>query len=134
MRQMIHLFTIVLLVTGPVAGCSAADDQVPAEHADDHEHLEAQPPGSADEVPLYDNLGEYHRSIDTDLELAQAYFDQGLRLQYAFNHAEAIRSYREAVRLDPTCAMWTRRPAPKPGRRSRPPGSWLPTDRRQSRR
>ena len=56
-------------------------------------------------VPLYDNLGEYHRSIDTGVELAQSYFDQGLRLQYAFNHAEAIRSYREAVRLDPECAM-----------------------------
>jgi tetratricopeptide (TPR) repeat protein len=36
---------------------------------------------------------------------AQAYFDQGLRLYYGFNHAEAVRSFREAQRLDPNCAM-----------------------------
>ncbi|MEJ2481824.1 MAG: tetratricopeptide repeat protein [Gemmatimonadota bacterium] len=60
---------------------------------------------AADSVPLYDNLGSYHRPVNTGIERAQAYFDQGLRLQYAFNHAEAIRSYEEAVRLDPGCAM-----------------------------
>jgi tetratricopeptide (TPR) repeat protein len=60
---------------------------------------------SMDSVPLYDNLGDYHREILTSVDLAQAYFDQGLRLQYAFNHAEAIRSYERAVGLDPDCAM-----------------------------
>ncbi len=105
MRHMIRLLAVGFLVSGSLSGCSADDDQVPAEGADDHEHAEAQSSAAADGVPLYDNLGEYHRTIDTQLELAQAYFDQGLRLQYAFNHAEAIRSYREAVRLDPTCAM-----------------------------
>jgi hypothetical protein len=29
-------------------------------------------------------------------QLAQRYFDQGLRLTYAFNHAEAMRAFREA--------------------------------------
>ena len=33
------------------------------------------------------------------------YFDQGVRLLFGFNHAEAIRSFREAARLDPNCAM-----------------------------
>ena len=105
MHQMIRLLAVALLAAGLLSGCSAADDQVSAESAADHEHAEAQSSAAADGVPLYDNLGEYHRTIDTELETAQAYFDQGLRLQYAFNHAEAIRSYREAVRLDPTCAM-----------------------------
>ena len=36
---------------------------------------------------------------------AQRYFDQGLRLIYAFNHDEAIRAFQEAARLDPDCAM-----------------------------
>ncbi|HSH45455.1 MAG TPA: hypothetical protein VK966_06350, partial [Longimicrobiales bacterium] len=36
---------------------------------------------------------------------AQRYFDQGMRLYYAFNHAEAIRAFDEAARLDPECAM-----------------------------
>jgi tetratricopeptide (TPR) repeat protein len=58
-----------------------------------------------DPVPLYDNLGRYRHEITTSVPLAQRYFDQGLRLVYAFNHAEAIRAFREASRLDPACAM-----------------------------
>lgn len=56
-------------------------------------------------VPLYDDLGDHHYAITTDTPLAQGYFDQGLRLYYAFNHAEAIRAFNEAARLDPECAM-----------------------------
>ncbi len=56
-------------------------------------------------VPLYDDLGSHHRAITTATENAQAYFDQGLRLQYAFNHPEAVRSYEYALELDPDCAM-----------------------------
>jgi tetratricopeptide (TPR) repeat protein len=58
-----------------------------------------------DSVPLYDGLGDHRRPVATRSEAAQAYFDQGLRLQYAFNHEEAIRSYEEALRHDPGCAM-----------------------------
>jgi tetratricopeptide (TPR) repeat protein len=58
-----------------------------------------------DAVPLYDDLGDYHWEVTTRVPLAQRYFDQGLRLYYAFNHAEAIRAFREAQRLDPQCAM-----------------------------
>jgi tetratricopeptide (TPR) repeat protein len=56
-------------------------------------------------VPLYDNLGSHHYEITTEAPLAQRYFDQGLRLYYAFNHAEAIRAFDEATRIDPNCAM-----------------------------
>jgi tetratricopeptide (TPR) repeat protein len=58
-----------------------------------------------DTVPLYTDLGNYHAAITTSVPLAQQYFDQGLRLTYGFNHAEAIRAYREAARLDPKCAI-----------------------------
>ncbi|SCZ67605.1 tetratricopeptide repeat protein [Thiohalomonas denitrificans] len=61
--------------------------------------------GQGDEAPLYDDLGDHHYAITTDVPKAQAYFDQGLRLYYAFNHAESIRAFREAQRLDPRCAM-----------------------------
>jgi tetratricopeptide (TPR) repeat protein len=60
---------------------------------------------SADSVPLYTDLGTHHYEVTTQVPEAQAYFDQGLRLYYAFNHAEAIRAFREAQRLDSTCAM-----------------------------
>ena len=56
-------------------------------------------------LPLFDNLGTHHYAISTGVPLAQRYFDQGLRLYYAFNHAEAIRAFTEAFRLDPDCAM-----------------------------
>lgn len=56
-------------------------------------------------VPLFDNLGTHHYAITTRVSLAQRYFDQGLRLYYAFNHAEAIRAFEEAARLDPDCAL-----------------------------
>jgi tetratricopeptide (TPR) repeat protein len=64
--------------------------------------LHAQPGGG---VPLYDNLGTHHYEISTTVPRAQQYFDQGLRLYYAFNHGEAIRAFNEAARLDPRCAM-----------------------------
>ena len=56
-------------------------------------------------LQLFDNLGKHHYAITTGMPLAQRYFDQGLRLYYAFNHAEAIRAFAEASRLDPDCAM-----------------------------
>jgi tetratricopeptide (TPR) repeat protein len=55
--------------------------------------------------PLFDNLGSLHHPISTGSELAQQYFDQGLRLVYAFNHEEAIRSFEEAARQDSNAAM-----------------------------
>jgi tetratricopeptide (TPR) repeat protein len=56
-------------------------------------------------VPLYDNLGSHRYAVTTAVPLAQRYFDQGLRLYYAFNHAEAIRAFDAAAGLDPECAM-----------------------------
>ncbi len=55
--------------------------------------------------PLFKNLGNLHFSISTEKERAQAFFDQGLKLSYAFNHAEGHRSFMEAARLDPNAAM-----------------------------
>lgn len=59
----------------------------------------------SDTVPLYTNLGDHQYPITTAVPKAQAYFNQGLRLYYAFNHAEAIRAFREAQRQDPNCGM-----------------------------
>ncbi|HEY6987918.1 MAG TPA: hypothetical protein VH369_06015, partial [Bryobacteraceae bacterium] len=55
--------------------------------------------------PLYDGLGDYSRKITTKNAKAQRYFDQGLALLHGFNHAGAIRSFQEAARFDPQCAM-----------------------------
>src|SRR5712671_6797698 len=56
-------------------------------------------------IPLYNNLGTHHKDIGSKVPAAQQYFDQGLRLVYGFNHAEAIRSFTRAAELDPSCVM-----------------------------
>lgn len=56
-------------------------------------------------APLFENLGNLEFKISTKEELAQTFFNQGLKLTYAFNHAEAHRSFLEASRLDPNSAM-----------------------------
>ncbi|WOD44273.1 tetratricopeptide repeat protein [Hwangdonia lutea] len=55
--------------------------------------------------PLFENLGNHSYKVSTKNDLAQRFFNQGLRLTYAFNHAEAHRSFMEAARLDPNLAM-----------------------------
>jgi len=57
------------------------------------------------EVPLFDGLGNVRHQITTTSPKAQAYFDQGLRLIYAFNHDEAHLAFGEALKHDPKCAM-----------------------------
>lgn len=78
----------------------------PASHATDKA---AAAPGSQasgeSRTPLFDNLGKLHHSISTASPKAQQYFDQGLRLVFAFNHEEAINSFEEAAKLDPKAAM-----------------------------
>lgn len=62
--------------------------------------------GQADKpgAPVFKGLGAHSMKVTATPE-AQAYFDQGINLVFGFNHAEAIRSFREAARLDPNCAM-----------------------------
>ena len=55
--------------------------------------------------PLFDTFGDLHRDVATRVPAAQRYFDQGLRMAYGFNHEAAGRSFAEAARLDPQCAM-----------------------------
>jgi tetratricopeptide (TPR) repeat protein len=52
-------------------------------------------------VTLDPGLGTLHWPVSTKNAKAQAYFDQGMRYVYAFNHEAAIRSFNEATRLDP---------------------------------
>ncbi|MBW8813164.1 MAG: hypothetical protein JF588_07025 [Caulobacterales bacterium] len=61
---------------------------------------EADKPGA----PVFKGMGDWKMKI-TATPAAQAFFDQGVNLSFGFNHAEAIRSFREAARLDPDCAM-----------------------------
>ena len=91
------LVTILLLA---VSGAGAAAQE---HHGEAHDHRHAT---GHDSVPaLRDDLGSHHHPVTTRVQSAQAYFDQGLRLTYAFQHGMAVRSFREAVRRDSSCAM-----------------------------
>ncbi len=54
---------------------------------------------------LVDGTGTYSRSINTQSERAQRFFDQGLRLMYGYQMPEAIASYMQALQHDPDNAM-----------------------------
>ncbi|HSO18276.1 MAG TPA: hypothetical protein VLT88_02390, partial [Desulfosarcina sp.] len=56
-------------------------------------------------APLLKGLGDHHFPVTTQVPESQVFFDQGLRLTYAFNHSEALRAFKEAARLDPDNAM-----------------------------
>jgi tetratricopeptide (TPR) repeat protein len=68
----------------------------------------AQSPREAEHVPRtpwYDGLGRYSRTITAANDGAQGYFNQGLVFLMAGNAEEASRSFEEAARFDPHCAM-----------------------------
>jgi tetratricopeptide (TPR) repeat protein len=90
-RSVNTLLTLLLVAAGP----SALSGQ--------HDH--GQGDAAKDNPPvLLTSLGNLTYPVTTTAA-AQPWFDQGLRFYWAFNHEEAIRSFREAERLDPACAM-----------------------------
>ncbi len=56
-------------------------------------------------APNLEGIGTHHHPVTTQSEAAQRFFDQGIKLTFAFNHQEALRAFKEAARLDPDCAM-----------------------------
>jgi tetratricopeptide (TPR) repeat protein len=97
-RYLFFLLTAVvtagILSTGLLA--SAATDSKDDVHS-------ASVPGQI--APRLQNLGDHKFPVTTSSARAQLFFNQGMMLTYGFNHAEATRSFREAARLDPNCAM-----------------------------
>jgi tetratricopeptide (TPR) repeat protein len=85
---------------GAGSEASQAESAKPASGA--HDHMAAT--ATATPPPRLDDLGDYHRAV-TATPAAQAWFDQGLRLVYAFNHDEAQRAFEEGARVDPNCAL-----------------------------
>ena len=68
--------------------------------------IEADPAASTEPIaPRLDGLGDHSVNVTTASADSQYFFDQGLRLTYGFNHSEALRSFKEAIRLDPNNAM-----------------------------
>lgn len=92
MRTRVCLILFLLTFTSTITSSAAF-----AQHGD---HASDSAPAR-----LLDGLGSLHHPITTASPEAQRFFDQGLTLVYAFNHEEAIRSFRRAAELDPKAAM-----------------------------
>jgi tetratricopeptide (TPR) repeat protein len=89
----------VLLMS--LLACAGAHAQIWDPRALDIDPLKATAPIA----PLLDGLGDHHHAVTTANPDSQKFFDQGLRLTVAFNHSEAVRAFKEAIRLDPRNAM-----------------------------
>jgi tetratricopeptide (TPR) repeat protein len=88
--RMLTLFALVLALSAPAFA---------------QEHPEPAAPAKAKSATLMTGYGNWHHPVSTKNAQAQAFFDQGLRLIYAFNHDEAARSFQRAAELDPKLAM-----------------------------
>jgi tetratricopeptide (TPR) repeat protein len=84
-----HLFLAVLLLL-PVTAFAQ------------HGHAPAK---EAAPAALSAGLGDINHPVSTSNAEAQKFFDQGLAYIYAFNHEEAVRSFKQAAKLDPQLAM-----------------------------
>jgi tetratricopeptide (TPR) repeat protein len=67
-----------------------------------HSHA---PANESSPVTLEAGLGDINHPVSTNNAEAQKFFNQGLAYIYAFNHAEAIKSFKQASKLDPQLAM-----------------------------
>ncbi|HEU4531955.1 MAG TPA: tetratricopeptide repeat protein [Steroidobacteraceae bacterium] len=99
---MIRKFGVIAL-SALVCACSTSSTTEPADATP--ERVVSEPASPKLQAPLFNDLGNYSSKISTKVPLTQRFFDQGLMLTFGFNHAEAARSFREAARLDPSCAM-----------------------------
>ena len=66
--------------------------------------ISAQGPTNPKPVTLMTGLSNLHHPVSTKVLEAQQFFDQGLRLVYAFNHEEAARAFHRVLKLARTIA------------------------------
>jgi len=93
------------VLTAVTASLGLAQTQAPSHQHYKEDEKANQPSPTGQLAPRLQNLGPHTFPVTTFSRDAQLFMSQGLNLAYGFNHAEAGRSFREAARLDPDCAM-----------------------------
>src|SRR5829696_1258982 len=95
MSRILTLAAAASIVTGFAA---AAHAQPPAQRSVFERYSEP--------IEIYKSgLGTFTRPISSANKEAQAFFNQGFQMMYAFAKPEAVRSFREAWKRDPNCAI-----------------------------
>lgn len=92
-------FLLIVTALAALAGCANTPERDATQ-----ELTRAQLVAEAG-APLFHGMGNHHHPITMSHPGAQRFFDQGLIIDFAFNHAESVRSFKAAQRLDPNCAM-----------------------------
>jgi tetratricopeptide (TPR) repeat protein len=68
-------------------------------------HAPVETPSATKPARLVEGYGNVHFPVTTRVAEAQKFFDQGVALMHSFWFYEADRSFEQAARLDPDCAM-----------------------------
>jgi tetratricopeptide (TPR) repeat protein len=101
-------FIALIAIALSLAACSRSEPPA-APHNKANPQIDITPSGSdlatRAGAPLFDGMGDHKHAITTNDPDAQRYFNQGLVIDFAFNHAESVRSFVAAQTLDPDCAM-----------------------------
>jgi tetratricopeptide (TPR) repeat protein len=97
-----HITKVFLVALTMLAGVMLTEKPAAADTDTQDVHSTTIPDQIA---PRLQNLGDYKFPVTTSSARAQLFINQAMMLTYGFNHAEAKRSFREAARLDPDCAM-----------------------------
>jgi tetratricopeptide (TPR) repeat protein len=101
----LHFVSTLLIGAVLLTGCSLPEIQAPNAKTEAGTQSSDLALAERAGAPLFEGMGQYEMPITTQDADAQRYFNQGMVLAFAFNHAESIRSFRAAQILDPTCAM-----------------------------
>src|SRR5205823_11728994 len=97
-RHRMHRRIVTLLAIAPALCISTLP---PCECAIAQQHAEHAASAKPKSASLMTGYGDWHHPVSTKNAQAQAFFDQGLRLIYAFNHDEAMPSFHRAPEPDP---------------------------------
>ncbi len=103
--------TVVLTISSPLLAQDqpATPDTAQPSAAPEAVHMDVEHAGSEIAEPkhtvLLSGYGSGGFTISTKVPEAQAFFSNGMELGAAFAHQAAIDAMKEAVRLDPACAM-----------------------------
>lgn len=98
-----------LCLAGPAAVADATADKAVIDALD--QAPRCGPAGQVEtgapiaEMVMVDGFGTGGMAVDTANPEAQAWFDHGVRLRWAFEHSESVRAFRKARLLDPSCGM-----------------------------
>ena len=102
---------LAAIMVGPAAVADATADRVvrdlienPSICGDPNRPYDLVAGAPVVDMVMVPGIGTDHMAVDANAE-AQAWFDYGIQLRWAFQHSESVRAFQKARLLDPSCGM-----------------------------